>query len=135
MAIWGIVEGNLAKQPEMKTVKVDGQPKQIVELSLFSDVRRKSGDEWVQDDEKSGYVEATIWQEKLGEAVFKHLTKGARVEVKGDIHLHRYTNSAGQQDSIQRISADSVTLALYRIENITFKPSRRAQQQAEPADA
>lgn len=134
MSIWAIVEGNLAKTPEKKTVNVKGEQQTLVELLVFSDVGRRVNEEWVQDEDKSGLVEVTIWQEKLGEAVFKHLKKGARVKLEGDLHLQRYKDRNGDADSILRMSADSVTLALYRIESIAFKASRRSQQAAEAGE-
>jgi single-stranded DNA-binding protein len=130
MAIWSILDGNLATQPTKKTVMVEGEERQAVELLVFSDVGRRINDEWVQDEEKSGLVEVTVWQEKLGDAVFSHLRKGARVEVKGNLHLRRFKDGDGNPASIQRMTAETVTLSLYRINKIDFKPSQRSLQQA-----
>ena len=45
MGIRAQVEGNLTKNPEGRTVVVQGEPRSIVELRVFSDVRRRVGDE------------------------------------------------------------------------------------------
>lgn len=135
MAIWAIVEGNLAKNPERKTVKVDGEDRELVNLLVFSDVGRKVDGQWVQNEDKSGLLEATIWTEKLGEVVFTHLRKGARVQVQGDLHLQRYVDSAGKPEAILRMNADDVTLKLFRIESIAFKAPQRRERLGEPAGA
>lgn len=65
MAIFATVEGNLTKNPEGRFVMVEGESRPIVEMRVFSDVRRRVGDEWVQDDEKSKAVDVTVWSEAL----------------------------------------------------------------------
>jgi single-stranded DNA-binding protein len=99
MAIHATVEGNLTKNPEGRFVMVEGESRPIVELRVFSDVRRRVGDEWVQDDEKSKAVDVTVWSEALGEQLLKLLRKGTRVLVEGELHLNEYTDGEGHPSS------------------------------------
>jgi len=78
MGIRAQVEGNLTKNPEGRTVVVQGEPRPIVELRVFSDVRRRVGDEWEQDDEKSTAVDVTVWNEALGEQLLRETVPGVR---------------------------------------------------------
>lgn len=130
MGIKARVEGNLTKNPEGRTVVVAGEPRAIVEIRVFADVRRQSSDGWVQDDEKSCGVDVTIWNERLGEQVLEHFRRGARVVVEGDLHLNEYTDGEGQHHAGLRMTGDSVSLLPWRVESITFAPKR--EREAEP---
>lgn len=134
MAIKADVEGNLTKNPEARTVTVEGQPRQIVEIRVFSDVNRLVGDRYEQDEDKSGGVDVTIWRESLGEAVLAHFRKGARVLVTGDLHLHRYKDrESGEPRAALRMAADNVALVPFRIERITFAAKRGAPDDVDAA--
>ena len=116
MPIKADLEGNLTKDPEGRTVKVDGEPRKIVEIRVFSDVNRLVGDRYEQDADKSGGVDVTIWREGLGDAVLAHFRKGARVWVTGDLHLHRYKDrESGEPRAALRMTADNVALLPYRM--------------------
>ncbi len=130
MGIRAQVEGNLTKNPEGRTVVVQGEPRPIVELRVFSDVRRRVGDEWEQDDEKSTAVDVTVWNEALGEQLLKLLRKGTRVLVEGDLHLNEYTDSEGAHHAGLRLSAERVTLLPWRIDQITFTPKRERETES-----
>lgn len=130
MGIRAQVEGNLTKNPEGRTVVVQGEPRPIVELRVFSDVRRRVGDEWEQDDEKSTAVDVTVWNEALGEQLLKLLRKGTRVLVEGDLHLNEYTDSEGTHHAGLRLSAERVTLLPWRIDQITFTPKRERETES-----
>jgi single-stranded DNA-binding protein len=131
MAIRAELEGNLTRNPEGKIVTIDGEQRQIVELRVFSDVGRKVGERWEQDDERSSGVDVTIWTKSLGDAVLKHLRKGNRVLVTGAIHLNEYTDTDGAHHAGLRVSADMVALIPYRVESIAFAPPRREAEGVE----
>ena len=135
MPIKADLEGNLTKDPEGRTVKVDGEPRKIVEIRVFSDVNRLVGDRYEQDADKSGGVDVTIWREGLGDAVLAHFRKGARVWVTGDLHLHRYKDrESGEPRAALRMTADNVALLPYRIDRIAFAPRRGAAEDADQVD-
>jgi single-stranded DNA-binding protein len=125
MSIMATVRGNLTKAPVSKTVKVAGENRRIVEIRVFSDEYRGQGDDRVQDDEKCIGIDVTIWSEKLGEQILKHLGKGARVEVKGALVPHRYRDLETQEPRLAlQMTGESVTLALNRVANIEFDAPR-----------
>jgi single-strand DNA-binding protein len=132
MGIRATVEGNLTKNPEGRFVQVGDESRSLVELRVFSDVRRKVGDEWVQDDEKSKGVDVTVWGEALGEQLMKLLRKGARVTVEGELHLHEYVDADGQHHAGLRMTAERVALLPWRIDSIAFAP-KRGEREFEPA--
>lgn len=131
MGIKATTVGNLTKNPEGRKVVVNGEPRQIVEISVFADVQRQSDEGWAQDDEKSCVVDATIWGEGLGDLVLKHFRKGARVVVEGPLHLNEYTDSEGAHHARMRQTAELVALLPWRVEGITFAPRR--EREAEPS--
>jgi single-strand DNA-binding protein len=132
MAIKALVEGNLTKNPEGRTVLVNNEPRAIVELRVFSDVRRRVGDEWEQDEEKSKAVDVTVWQESLGEALLKTLRKGTRVLVEGDLHLNEYTDGEGVHHAGLRMAAERVSILPWRIDQISYA-AKRGERESEPA--
>jgi single-strand DNA-binding protein len=131
MAIRAELEGNLTKNPEGKVITIDGEQRQIVELRVFSDVSRRVGDGWEQNDERSGGVDVTIWNKGLGDVVLKHFRKGNRVLVIGAMHLNEYTDGEGVHHAGLRMVAETVALEPYRIESISFAPPRREQETAD----
>ena len=135
MGIKARVEGNLTKNPEGRVVIAAGEQRSIVEIRVFADVRRQTAEGWVQDDEKSGGVDVTIWAEKLGEQVLEHFRKGARVVVEGDLHLNEYDDAAGVHHAGMRMTGESVALLPWRIEKVTFsaKRERESERESEPA--
>lgn len=125
MSITATVRGNLTKAPVSKTVKVAGENRRIVEIRVFSDEYRGQGEDRVQDDEKCIGIDVTIWSEKLGDQILKHLGKGARVEVKGALVPHRYRDQETQEPRLAlQMTGESVTLALNRVANIEFDAPR-----------
>lgn len=135
MSIHSTVIGNLTNDPVKKKVRVAGEPRDIVEFRVFSDVYKTVNDELVQDDDKCTGVDVTIWLERLGDQVHKLLRKGARVRVSGDMILNRYEDQeSGQARAGLRMTADSCDLVLTRIESIQFKASR-SQREPEQAPA
>lgn len=133
MAIRSEVEGNLVKNPEGKTVVIDGEPRTLVEMRVFSDVNRRTDGGWEQDDERSGPVDVTIWNPKLGAEVLKHFRKGARVIVIGEMHLHEYVDTDGERHAMLRLAAETVGMQPYRIESLQFRPAKARESAAQDA--
>lgn len=130
MSIYAKIVGNLTADPLKKTVKVGGEPRTIVEIRVFSDEYKKVGDELVQEDDRCVGIDVTIWNERLGERVFKHLRKGARVRVEGDMVLRRFEDQdTNEQRAALQLTADTVDLVLARLDEVKFTPSR-AQREA-----
>jgi len=51
MGIHATVEGNLLKNPVMRSITVAGAPRNVVDLAIFADVNRRVGESWEQDDD------------------------------------------------------------------------------------
>jgi single-stranded DNA-binding protein len=135
MGIHATVEGNLLKNPVMRSITVAGAPRNVVDLAIFADVNRRVGESWEQDDDKSGPVYVTIWQERLGDDVMRTFRTGARVVAEGDMHLHTYTDKDGDPQSSLNLSADWVAVMPYRIETITYARRSGSNESREPASA
>ena len=137
MSIQAIVRGNLTKDPVVREVKVDGETRRLVDIRVFSDEYRREGEALVQDDDRCTGIDATIWTDRLGDQVMAQLRRGARVEVSGGMHLHRYKDrESGEPRAGLQMNADSVTLVLSRVEAISFAPTRRERAEAgEDGDA
>lgn len=137
MAIKPIVDGNMLGNPTQRMVTVKGEQVRITEFRMMSDVWKREGDDLVQDEEKTRAVAVTIWNDRLGSQVMKLLSKGMRVEVKGEMYLHTWDISpeerAAGKDGIElRLTADEVTLKLNRVEGVTMK-TRQAESESAAA--
>ncbi len=130
--------GNLLTTPERKVVKTGKGEQPITELRLMADVyKRDANDNLVQDREKSEPVNVTIWNERLGEEVFRHFKKGCRVLVLGEQDVQRWTDKDGQGQFQLHVTASMVALVPYRIASIEFAARRSdsAEPQGEPESA
>jgi single-stranded DNA-binding protein len=136
MSIRSEVRGNLTGNPVGKIITVNNEQRSIVEFRVFSDEYKRVGDDLVQDDSKCIGIDVTIWNERLGKQVLKLLKKGARVEVKGDMFPNRYEDRETKEMRTNfQINADSVTLALNRVESVEFAQSRREREETQGAPA
>lgn len=129
MSIKATVRGNLTGDPVAKEVTVKGERRTVWEVRIFSDEYKKTGDEFVQDDEACEGVDVTIWQEFVGQPVHDLLRKGARVEATGSLRVHRYKDrETGEPRASLQLTAEDVVLVLSRIEAISFKASRKQRE-------
>lgn len=129
MTIEATVRGNLTKDPEQRTVLVDGEQRTLVDCRVFSDEYKRAGDDLVQDDDRCTGVDVTIWSEHLGQQAMKLLRKGMRVEVRGDMSLHRYKDrETGEPRSGLQMNANSLTLALNRVEGVEMQGRREVAE-------
>ena len=117
--------GNLLKNPERKIVKTAKGDQYITELRMMADVyKRDANDNLVQDRDKSEPVKVTIWNEKLGEEVFRHFKSGCRIVVLGEQDIQRWQDKDGQNQFQVHVNAALVALVPYRIALIEFAPRR-----------
>ena len=78
-----------------------------------------------------------FWREveiygKKAEACAKHLRRGARVLVIGEVREFQARNDDGQEVQVMKVVAEDVALQLSRIDSIVYTPSRpREEQQSE----
>jgi single-strand DNA-binding protein len=111
------VTGNVGGNPEQKKAG----DKTVVEFSLMCD-------EWYYDEAKKEMIEregqwyrATIWKKDLGDAVFRTLKKGSRIEVTGHVKGTMWTDKEGKAQLNMDLTVEDVAHKLNRVENIVLK--------------
>jgi single-strand DNA-binding protein len=123
------VTGNLGKDPALKTIKIGSEERPVCEFSVFADnyKRDEKSGEYVQDG--GFWVAVSIWGDRARNC-FKLLRKGARVTCEGKLTIDEYESkeNSGEQRYSLRLTADNVTLELSRIESVTFKAKREAEE-------
>lgn len=140
MSTYVEVIGNLLQNPEQRTVKVRGEDRRITEIRVWSDVYKKDHHDdgkLIQDENKSIAYNATIWNERLAEEVMKHLRKGARVRVEGELTVQQWEDGETKEKRFAlHVDADACDLRLNRIDEIKFRQKRtETADTAEPAQA
>lgn len=119
-------EGNLGFDPSIKTVPVNTpagvEQRNVVELQVRFDVRKKKGD--AHTDVGGFWARVQMWG-KRAEYLHKHLKKGCRVLVVGEISQHEFIvqkgERKGQEATALEIDASHIALVLLGVESITFQ--------------
>ena len=114
-----LLEGNLVKDPESKTLATGSQ---VCNFTLASDRFYRQND---GTDKEVSYFDIEAWS-KLGIACSQNLKKGRGVRVVGRLKQDRWTDGDGKMRSRVMIVA----------EHVEFKPLRQAGLAAatEPAE-
>ncbi|MFN4267044.1 MAG: hypothetical protein ACK4F8_15000 [Aquabacterium sp.] len=95
--------------------------------------RRDENDQLVQDESKSEPVNITVWNERLGDSIFAHFSKGCRIIAIGEQEIQKW-ESEGKPNYQVHLTADIVGLVPTRIESIQFRAKSTANtEQAQPA--
>src|SRR5690242_20175054 len=117
--------GNLGADPEVRTAQSGAK---IVNLSIATSERWK--DDSGERQERTEWHRVVIFNEKLGELVEKHLTKGSKVFVEGMIRTRKWQD----KDGIDRYSTE-VQLSPYNGSLIFLdrKPGNDAEAHADEA--
>ena len=116
--------GNAGTDAVLTTVLVDNVEKRIAELSVYFDgYRPASGD--AAANESGFWLNVTVWGERHAAEVAQHVKKGARIQVMGRLTQTRWTVTAtGEERRALHLDADRVFLALTRVAEVRFHPSR-----------
>ena len=117
-------KGNLADAPTLKTVSVKGEDRVVAEMRVMFD--NYSFDEESQQYQQSGgfWMGVSIWDERAQDAA-RVLRKGARVSVTGSLRQFLYTvEGAAEKVPGYQILADDITLALGRVDAVSYRPKR-----------
>jgi len=120
--------GNLAENPAIKTVTVDGEERKLAEMRIFFDRLRQDGDGGLAD--KGGFwLDVTAWGNDLAERCGKLLRKGARLHVVGELQQQKWTSKeSGEEKSAMQLNASEVYLGLSRIESVAYKERKAAAE-------
>ena len=117
-------KGNLADAPTLKTVSVKGEDRVVAEMRVMFD--NYSFDQESQQYEQSGgfWMGVSIWGERAKD-VARVLRKGARVSVTGTLRQFLFSvEGAAEKVPGYQILADDITLALGRVDAVTYRPKR-----------
>lgn len=131
MSMFSIIEGNLLDAPSQRFVQVNGEQRSVVSFRLMSDYWKRSGEDLVQDDQKTSPVGCTVWNERLGEQILKLLRKGMRVMVTGDVHLHTWDSQETESNAELRCVVNDVAVKLNRVESIAMRAKRTDSPEAD----
>lgn len=113
--------GNLADNPALKTVTIDGEDRQLAEMRIYFDRVRSDGDGGLADN-GGFWLDVTAWGDPLAERCVKLLRKGARVHVVGELRESSWTSKeTGEEKSALQLNASEVYLGLSRIEAVNFR--------------
>lgn len=128
------VTGNLLGSPESRMVNTKEGRRKITEFRVMSNgYRRNEAGELEQDDTKSQAFDVTVWNERLAENVLRLLQTGARVQVTGNQNTQRWNDKdTGEPRFSLQIDAQTVTLSLTRVENITYAAKRQKGDDQSP---
>lgn len=119
--------GNLAAAPEIKTVTVGNEQRQVAEMRMYCDRAVPDGDGGFKD--KGGFwLNVSRWG-IAGEHCARVLDKGDRIKASGTLVQNSWEKD-GEKFSRLELSADDVTLDLSRIESIARKPRHRTGNNA-----
>lgn len=112
--------GNLGSDPELKTVKVGDEDRQVVSFRVYFERSVPDGGGGFQ--EKGGFWrDVSVWKEGLGQRVAKHLAKGSKVFVIGHEVASQWKDDHDQDRESYDIRADYVAVDLIGIEAISYQ--------------
>lgn len=114
--------GNLAAAPELKSVQVGGEERQVAEMRMYCDRAVPDGGGGYKD--KGGFwINVSAWGRR-GEHAARVLDKGDRIKAEGTLVQNSWEKD-GEKFSRLELTADDITLDLSRVESVTRKPRNR----------
>lgn len=115
--------GNIGQAPTVRNVVTNGRQAKVLELRVFFDAYKSDpeSDDLVQDEAASFWKTITLWDARAERAA-KHLVKGARIHVVGNLKGERWTDKeTGEERSGDFISAEDVFLSFARVESVAWR--------------
>ncbi len=123
--------GNLAAAPELKTVTVNGENRQVAEMRMYCDRPIPDGDGGFKD--KGGFwLNVSRWGNAAAHAA-RVLDKGFRIKAEGTLVQNNWEKD-GEKFSRLELTADDITLDLSRVESVTQR-SRQDHNGPHEADS
>lgn len=99
--------GNIGQAPALRTVKVNGEDRSVVDLRVYFD-RRIPMKDGSYDDDGGFWLTVSVWGSRADNA-FKLLSKGMRIEVIGPLRLETWENDNEVRTEF-RLTADKITI-------------------------
>ncbi|WP_111748604.1 single-stranded DNA-binding protein [Salinisphaera orenii] len=119
--------GNLGAAPEIKTVQVGGEDRQVADLRIYFDRNVPDGNGGYED--KDGFwLNVSGWNTRCLNAA-RVLKKGMRVRVEGTLGEDAWEKD-GQQYSRLDVTAQDITLDLGRVTSVTMQLKQSTGNQA-----
>ena len=115
--------GNLGDDPARKSVRVKDESVQVVEFDVYFDHAVPDSDGVYQERDGS-WAKISVWKEKLGDRLMRHLEKGAKVLVHGTGRVARWTDEEGKEHKRLDINASYVALDLLCVDSVAFSTRR-----------
>lgn len=122
-------KGNLGSSPTLKRVTHKGREMTVAEMRVFFG-RYKVNDDNDEIEQVGGYWLPVSLYGVKGEAAARHLRKGARVQVCGELREFYAKEDEAKDHPLFQIVAEDVLPVLTRIESITFKQRNPAEEPA-----
>ena len=120
--------GNLGQDPEVRHTQAGGS---VVTFSVATTESWKDSNNG-ERRERTEWHRIVVFAESLGRIVEKHLTKGAKVYVEGQLRTRKWTDQAGQDRYTTEIH---LTPYNGTVTFLSAKPTDERTQRREPARA
>jgi len=99
--------GNIGQAPTLRTVKVHGEDRSVVDLRVYFD-RRIPMKDGSYDDDGGFWLTVSVWGSRADNA-FKLFSKGMRIEVVGALRLETWENDNEVRTEF-RLTADKISI-------------------------
>ena len=110
--------GNIGQAPTLRTVKVHGEDRSVVDLRVYFDRRIPMKDGSYEDD-GGFWLTVSVWGSRADNA-FKLLTKGMRIEVIGPLRLESWEHDNEVRTEF-RLTADKITIDPICLDSVTLR--------------
>lgn len=110
--------GNIGQAPTLRTVKVNGEDRSVVDLRVYFDRRIPMKDGSYEDD-GGFWLTVSVWGSRADNA-FKLFSKGMRIEVIGPLRLETWEND-NEVRTEYRLTADKITIDPICLDSVTLR--------------
>lgn len=102
-------EGNLGNQPELRSVTVDGQQRDVLDFSIYVDRRVRDGEGGFRD--KGGFwLNGSLWGGRA-RPTLDAVKKGMRVRVAGELRMESWADrETGEERSGLKLDAEYLAI-------------------------
>jgi single-strand DNA-binding protein len=98
------IVGNLTNDPELRFTPSGAA---VANFTVAITPRKKQGDEWVDDEERTTFYRCTAWRQ-FAENIAESLQKGQRVIVQGRFTARNWETKEGEKRTSFDLQVDSV---------------------------
>jgi len=110
--------GNIGQAPTLRTVKVHGEDRSVVDLRVYFD-RRIPMKDGSYDDDGGFWLTVSVWGSRADNA-FKLFSKGMRIEVIGALRLETWENDNEVRTEF-RLTADKISIDPICLDSVTLR--------------